>query len=181
MRNYGLTIDNLLSVEIVTADGSVLKASDEENQELFWGVKGGGGNFGVVTSFEYKLHSVGPIVYGGVLFYPLGNAEAVLEKYIEWLRESPDQITTLVILMTAPPAPFIPSHLQGTKVLTIAMCYNGSEKDGERLATPLRNLGPVLGLLGPIPYTTLQSMFDASAPGGDKCSLEDCVPCRFEP
>lgn len=166
VRKYGLTIDNLVSVEMVTADGKRVRASVSENPDLFWGVKGGGGNFGVVTRFEYSLHPVGPQVFGGAVFYPIERAEDVLEAYSRWTRNLPDELTTLVVFLTAPPAPFIPQPYQGTKMLAIALCYTGPGEEGAKLVSPLRELKPAVDLLGPIPYVSLQSMFDAAAPRG---------------
>ena len=112
MRKYGLTLDNLLSADLVTADGRLMSASASVNPELFWGLRGGGGNFGIVTSFRYRLHAVGPMVYGGALFYPLNKADDVLHFYRDWAPELPDEITTMAILLTAPPEPFIPAGFQ---------------------------------------------------------------------
>src|SRR5579884_669835 len=166
VRQHGLTIDNLVSVEMVTADGSVVRASDTENPELLWGVKGGGGNFGIITSFEYRLHAVGPLVYGGAFFFPVDRAEEVLRTYSSIAHGFPDELTTLVAFLTAPPAPFIPQPIQGTKMIAIALCYNGPAETGAEVVSPLRMLKPSVDLVGPIPYLELQKMFDAGSPFG---------------
>lgn len=166
VRKHGLTIDNLLSVRIVTADGSRVRASRGENPDLFWGVRGGGGNFGVVTEFEYRLHDVGPVVFGGAVFYPLERAAEVLKATTRAGRDLPEELTTLSIMLTAPPLPFIPQPLQGTKMLAIALCYAGPPEEGAKLVAPLREMKPAVDLLGPMPYAALQGMFDAANPKG---------------
>lgn len=166
VRMYGLTIDNLASAEIVTAVGRKVRASRTENPDLFWGVKGGGGNFGIVTQFEFNLHRVGPEIFGGAVFYPLERAGEVLKAYNRMVQTLPDELTTLVVFLTAPPAPFIPQPLQGTRMLAIALCYTGSASDASKLVAPLRELNPAIDLLGPMPYIVLQGMFDATAPKG---------------
>jgi FAD/FMN-containing dehydrogenase len=167
MRKYGLTLDNLLAVELVTADGRRVTASAQENPELFWGVRGGGGNFGVVTSFTYRLHPVGPEVYGGAIFYPVATAGRLLRFYRDWVRTAPDELTTLVVFLTAPPAPFIPPALHGTSMIAVALCYCGPVQQGEAVLKPLRNVAPpAVDLVGPLPYSALQKMFDDTAPKG---------------
>lgn len=166
VRKYGLTIDNLLSVKMVTAEGAKTRASLTENPDLFWGIKGGGGNFGIVTEFEYQLHEIGQMVFGGAIFYPLERAGDVLRTFARLIPTLPNEVTALVVFLTAPPAPFIPQQLQGTKMLAIALCYLGPTEKGSELVKPLRDLKPVVDLLGPIPYLGLQSMFDAAAPRG---------------
>ncbi len=167
MRKYGLALDNLLSVKMVTADGKRLTASEKENADLFWGVRGGGGNLGVVTEFMYSLHPVGPMVFGGALFHPVEKAKDLLRFYREWVRSLPDELTTMIAFLTAPPAPFIPQHLQGTPMIAVAMCYTGAVEQAESLVKPLRDFAPAsVDLLGSVPYTALQGMFDAGAPKG---------------
>lgn len=171
-----MTIDNLVSVEIVTADGKMLRASEKENQDLFWAIRGRGGNFGVVTSFQYSLHKVGPEVFGGELFYPLEMGYEVMEKYSSRQSSLPDEISTLLIFMTAPPLPFIPAELQGTKMVAVALCHIGSKEEGERIVAPMRALKPAVDIVGPIPYVALQSAFDASAPRGIKAYWKTSYP-----
>jgi FAD/FMN-containing dehydrogenase len=167
MRTCGLAVDNLLSVDIVTADGRLLTASATGNEDLFWGVRGGGGNFGIVTSFEYRLHPIGPLVLGGMLLYPAAQAKELLHFYREFMAGAPNELMTLVAFLTAPPAPFVPTHLQGTPVVAIAICYAGSIEEGQRVVEPLRRFGPpALDLLSPMPYTVIQQLFDAANPFG---------------
>jgi FAD/FMN-containing dehydrogenase len=167
MRQHGLTVDNLLSAEVVTADGRRLAASATENRELFWGLRGGGGNFGVVTSFTYRLHPVGPMVFGGALFYPAEQAAKLLRFYRDWAPGLPEELTSMAAFLTAPPAPFVPAALQGTPMVAIALCYTGPIEHGPQLIAPLREfMAPAIDLAGPLPYAGLQTMFDASAPAG---------------
>lgn len=161
MRKYGLSCDNLLAADVVTADGRLVRASADENPELFWGIRGGGGNFGVVTSFEFQLHRVGPTLLAGPIFYPGDQAAQILRGYRDYTAALPDEMTTLVNLAVAPPAPFLPAEVHGTKVVTVVGVYSGAPDDGMDLAAPLRRLGtPIVDLLGPMPYTTLQSLLD---------------------
>ena len=156
-RKYGLASDNLLSVDIVTADGKLRTASATENADLFWGVRGGGGNFGVVTSFEYQLHPVGPVV-GGFVFYPFAMAKEVLQRYRELTQAAPDELAADAALLTLP---------DGTNVAGIAACYCGPVADGKRMLGPLKTFGtPLVDQLGPTSYTAVQTMLDASYPSG---------------
>src|SRR5262249_45947928 len=149
MRKHGLAVDNLLSAEVVLADGRRVTASETENADLFWGLRGGGSNFGGVAGFTYRLHPVGAPVFRGAAFHPLGLAQTVLEFYREWAPTLPDELTTMVALLTAPPAPFVPPALQGTKMIAVAMCYCGPVEDGPALVQPLRALAPAaIDLLG---------------------------------
>ena len=167
MRKYGLAADNLLSAEVMTAQGQRLKASPQENADLYWGLRGGGGNFGVVTSFEYQLYPLGPSVLGGALFYPLEQAQELLSIYRRWSQTLPEELTSMVAFLTAPPEPFVPQALVGSKMIAIALCYAGEVEQGQAWVKPLRlALSPAIDLVGPIPYTALQGMFDASAPRG---------------
>jgi FAD/FMN-containing dehydrogenase len=156
-RKYGLASDNLLSVDIVTADGKLRTASATENADLFWGLRGGGGNFGVVTSFEYQLHPVGPVV-GGFVFYPFAVAGEVLQRYRELTHNAPDELAADAVLLTLP---------DGTKVAGIAVCFCGPVAEGERLLQPLKTFHtPLVDQLGPTSYTAVQTMLDASYPSG---------------
>jgi FAD/FMN-containing dehydrogenase len=157
VRNYGLACDNLLSVDIVTAGGRFLTASATENTDLFWGVRGGGGNFGIVTSFEYQLHPVGQLLAGMVL-YPLTKAKDVLRFYREYTSTAPDELTAWAILLTA---------LDGTHTVAIFVCYNGPSAAAQRAVQPLREFGPPLeDHIGPMSYREVQTMFDAAFPSG---------------
>lgn len=166
MRDRGLTIDNLVSVDVVTADGRVLTASEEENQELFWGLRGGGGNFGIVTEFELRLHPVTDVV-GGLLVYP-GEAMAdVFAFYREWAGNEPNSVTSTVLSLTAPPMPALPPEMHGKPAVAIGACYSGPPEDADAVLGPLRAWGPpAADMIAPMPYLTLQSMFDGM-PAGD--------------
>jgi FAD/FMN-containing dehydrogenase len=151
----------------VTADGRLVKASAEENEDLFWGIRGGGGNFGIVTSFEYRLHPVGPIILGGMLMYPAERAGEVLRFYRDFMETAPDELGGGCAFVTAPPEPFVPEPVQGTQVLAVIVCYVGSIEDGEEAIRPLREtLPPALDMLQPMPYTVLQTLTDAGNPPG---------------
>jgi FAD/FMN-containing dehydrogenase len=161
MRKHGLTCDNLVSADVVTADGRLLRASEDENADLFWGLRGGGGNFGVVTSLEYRVHPVGPTITGGAIFYPGDRAVEILRFYRDWVDHASDELTTVANLLTCPPAPFLPEEWHGKPLVAIIPVHCGSLEDGERAMRPLRSLGePVADLLGPIPYVAMQSLID---------------------
>ncbi|MEA2594807.1 MAG: hypothetical protein QOF01_1276, partial [Thermomicrobiales bacterium] len=154
---YGLTIDNLLSVDVVTADGSLLHASAEENPELFWAMRGAGANFGVVTSFEYRLHPVSTVL-GGMVIHPLDRARDVLRFYREFAAGQPDELTTYSAILTAP---------DGSPVVALVACYTGSIADGEHVLAPLRGFGrPVADTVAPIPYLTMQGLIGPGFPHG---------------
>jgi FAD/FMN-containing dehydrogenase len=166
-RKHGATVDNLVSVDLVTAEGALLTASGDENPELFWAIRGGGGNFGVVTSFEYRLHPVGPSVLAGPIFHPLEDAREVLAFYREFIATAPDEMTTIFELSVAPPAPFLPEHVHGKPIVMVGACYAGAPEHGIEVVRPLKEFGnPLVDLLEPKPYTALQSMFDPSVPHG---------------
>ena len=167
MRKHGATVDNLVSVDLVTADGDVLTAGEDENPDLFWGVRGGGGNFGIVTSFEYRLHPLGPIVLAGPIFHPLEDAREVLRFYREFIAAAPDELTTIFNLRLAPPLPFLPEEVHGKPIVMVGACYAGGAEDGIEVVRPLKEFGtPIVDLLEPKPYTALQSMFDPAVPHG---------------
>lgn len=157
MRKHGLTCDNLLSVSVVTAEGRLLRASPEENGELFWGVRGGGGNFGIVTSFEFRLHPLEGVL-AGVLLYPMRRAKEVLEHYREYAAGAPDELTAHVLITT---------WFDGSPVIAIGLCYSGTVEEGERVVQPLRRLpAPLADTIRPMAYTDLQTMFDSTNPPG---------------
>ena len=163
MRKYGLTIDQLLSVDMVTADGDFVKASADENADLFWGVRGAGGNFGVVTDFEFRLNTLGPQVVAGPVFWPMEDGREVLRFYRDWIADCPDELMTIVVQRKAPALPIVPPELVGKRVIAVVACYAGSLEDGERVMRPLKEFGsPVLDLCVPKPYLTHQAMFDPS-------------------
>jgi FAD/FMN-containing dehydrogenase len=159
VRKYGLTCDNVLSFDMVTAEGRLVTASANENTDLFWGLRGGSGNFGVVTSFEYQLHPIGPTVLAGMVLHPLEKAKEVLRFYRSFIDTGvPDELTVHSFMLTAP---------DGNLVIAIVLCYNGDIETGEKVVQPIREFGPPLAdLIGPMPYTAVNSMLDASfAPG----------------
>src|SRR4051812_4051314 len=161
VRAYGLTSDNLVGADIVTADGSIVHASDADEPELLWALRGGGGNFGVVTSLEMALHPVGPEVLGGVVFYAGDEAVDVARRWRDAVADAPDELTTLLNLTTAPPAPFIPEEWHFKKIAAVLVCWAGDQAAGESVVAPLRSLGTVVNdVLGPIPYVQLQQLID---------------------
>jgi FAD/FMN-containing dehydrogenase len=167
MRKYELTIDQLLSVDLVTAEGELVKASASENADLFWGLRGGGGNFGIVTDFEFRLNPVGPVVLAGPIFWLMEESPKVLRFYREWIAQAPDELMTIVAHRKAPPLPFVPRELHGKLVVGVVCCYAGPVEEGEKVIKPLKEFGsPVLDLCVPKPFLTHQAMFDPSFPHG---------------
>jgi FAD/FMN-containing dehydrogenase len=163
MRRHGATVDNLLAAEVVTAGGSIVSA----DEDLLWGLRGGGGNFGIVTSFEYRLHPVGPVVLAGPLYYALEDGPEVLRHYRDVIATAPDELTTIVNLRPAPPLPVLPEELHGRPVVAIGACWAGRPEDGEAALAPLRAFGrPLVDLIAPRPYVELQRMFDSAVPHG---------------
>jgi FAD/FMN-containing dehydrogenase len=160
-RKFGLTIDNLISADVVTADGKLLRASGRENPDLFWALRGGGGNFGVVTSFEFKLHSLGPEVLSGLVVHPLEKARELLPEFRRIAKQAPDELTIWAVMRKAPPLPFLPAEWHGKGVLIFAACYSGDIKDGEKALKALRGLGqPIADVIAPHPFTAWQAAFD---------------------
>ena len=167
MRKCGLTVDNLLSVDMVTADGESVTASATENADLFWGVRGGGGNFGIVTKFEFRLHPLGPDVFAGPVFWPMEEAAMVLRFYRDWVADCPDELMTIVVQRRVLDLPGVPRDLVGRHVIAVTACYAGPVEDGERVLRPLKSFGrPLLDLCQPKPYLAHQSMFDPGYPHG---------------
>ncbi len=163
MRRHGLAVDNLLSVELATADGRLATASASENPELFWGLRGGGGNFGIATSLVYRLHPVGPLVTGGMAFWPAERHAEVLRFYRGLMSAAPDDLSALCNFLLLPPAPFVPPHRVGTPVVAIAVCHTGTPEEARRDLSPLGELGePLIDRIGPMPYLRLQRMYDAA-------------------
>jgi FAD/FMN-containing dehydrogenase len=166
-RKYGFTCDNLISAEIVTADGKLLSASATENSDLFWGIRGGGGNFGIVTSFKYQLQAVGPEVLAGTIIYSLESAADALRFFRDFTASAPEELGTMAVFRLAPPAPFIPKELHGKPVLAIIVCYIGSVADGERVLQPLRGFGsPIFDGIKRTPFAIHNSSLDAGQPAG---------------
>lgn len=166
-RKLGLTIDNLLSADVVTAAGELLEASDSRNPDLFWAIRGGGGNFGVVSSFEFRLHPVGPNVLSGLIVHPLDEAPEVLRFYRDFAAAAPDELACWFVMRQAPPLPFLPPEWHGKEILALAVCYCGEQAEGERLLKPLRAVGrPIADVIGPTPFLAWQTVLDPLlAPG----------------
>jgi FAD/FMN-containing dehydrogenase len=163
---HGLACDNLLSAEIVLADGTVVRASEDQHTDLFWGIRGGGGNFGVVTEFEFRLHELGPLVLAGLALWPLERAPEVMRAWRDYADAAPDEISTACVVVAAPPEDFVPDHLKGGPALGIAVLYVGEPRDGIEAVQPLKDLRPDLDHIGPMPYTSFQAALDATAPPG---------------
>jgi FAD/FMN-containing dehydrogenase len=163
---HGLTCDNLISAEVVLADGRVVTASEEENADLFWGIRGGSGNFGVVTDFEFRLHELGPIVLAGLALWPLERASEVLRGWRDYVDGAPDELSTACVILTAPPEEFVPDHLKGQAAVGMAAMYVGDPEEGAGVMQPLRDLGPEVDLIQPMPYAAFQAILDPSAPHG---------------
>jgi FAD/FMN-containing dehydrogenase len=160
-RRLGLTVDNLRGARVVTADGAIQQASANENAELFWALRGGGGNFGVVTSFEYALHPVGPEVLSGLVIHPLAKGRDVLRFYREFAPSAPEALATWFVLRLAPPLPFLPEEWHGKPVVVLACCYAGDLAEGERVLAPLRGFGtPLADVIAPTPFAAWQTALD---------------------
>ena len=169
MRRHGLTIDSLRAAEVVLADGRLVRASADQHPDLFWALRGGGGDFGVVTSFEFRAHAVGPTVLAGLMVYPWEQAGQVLRASRELMDGAPEELTIFDVLLTAPPEEPFPAALQGKRVAVVGVAWTGDLDEGERVLAPLRaGCPPALDLVAPMPYVALQSMLDATAPHGWK-------------
>jgi FAD/FMN-containing dehydrogenase len=167
MRKHGLTVDNLCAVDLVTAKGEQLHVNAETEPELFWGLRGGGGNFGIVTSFEYQLHPVGPMVLGGPIVWPLADAPEVLRFLRDFAPEAPDELGITIGARLAPPMPFLPAEQYGKPVVILLLVWAGDIAAGQRAIEPLRSLGtPLAEVVRPVPYLAIQSMLDGGAPHG---------------
>ncbi|TCS38024.1 FAD/FMN-containing dehydrogenase [Paucimonas lemoignei] len=166
-RKYGMTVDNLLSAEVVTADGKQVHASETENPDLFWGLRGGGGNFGIVTSFQFQLHPVGPDVLCGLIVFPFDQAKTVLTQFARFTQTMPDELNVWMVTRKAPPLPFLPEAVHGKEIIVLALCYAGDPAEGAKLIEPLRGFGTVVGEhVGVQPYIAWQQTFDPLlAPG----------------
>jgi FAD/FMN-containing dehydrogenase len=166
-RKLGFTCDNLIGAEVVTADGRVVKASADENPELFWGLRGGGGNFGVVTAFYLQVHPIGPIVFGGMLAWPAPMAGEVVRFWRDFMLEAPDEVGSAIAFITAPPADFVPEPVRGHPVVGCILCYAGDPEEGEKVIQPLREFGPPgLDVLGAMPYVAVQDLITEANPHG---------------
>jgi FAD binding domain/Berberine and berberine like len=166
-RKYGLTIDQLLSVDVVTPEGELVRASADENPDLFWGLRGGGGNFGIVTEFEFRLNPVGPMVLAGPVLWPMEDAPEVLRFYRKWIEEVPDELTTIVTCRRVLPVPTVPEELHGRHVVIVGSCYAGPVEEGEKVLKPMREFGsPLLDVCAPRPFVEHQAMLDPAFPHG---------------
>ena len=157
---YGLSIDNLLSIDLVTADGRQVTASAESEPELFWALRGGGGGFGVVTSFTFRLHEVGPMILGGMLIHSADRAAEVCAAYSEFCMTAPDDFGGAAVFLSAPPAPLVPPEAVGAPVLSLAIAWFGDHSVGEKTIAPIRDLGAMIDIVQPMPYVALQAMID---------------------
>jgi FAD/FMN-containing dehydrogenase len=167
MRKHGLACDNLISADVVTADGQTMHASETENPELLWGLRGGGGNFGVVTEFEFRLHPVSQVL-GGLVAWPAEAARDILRFWRDWVGDTPDDLCTMAAFLYAPPEPFVPPHVHGMPIFAIACFHLDLEGSAEDDLRPLRDLGPAVDVIGPMPYAAIQRMFDAGVPRGSR-------------
>lgn len=163
-RKLGFTVDNMLGAEVVLATGDIVRASENENADLFWGLRGGGGNYGIVTEFEFRLHPIGPIVYAGLLGFP--RDPSILRVYRDFMETAPDEVCGAAALITAPPEPFVPEEVRGTPVMGIVVLYAGDPDKGPKAFKPVLDLNPVLNMTGPIPYVAVQQLLNAANPPG---------------
>jgi len=160
-RRYGLTVDNLVGADVVTADGRLVHASAGENEDLFWALRGGGGNFGVVTRFEFKLHAIGKEVLAGLIVHPFDQASDLFPRYLDYVRDLPDEMCYWVVMRKAPPLPFLPEEWHGKEVMIFAACHVGDIQEGERIMAPLRAMGdPIADVISPHRFVDWQAAFD---------------------
>jgi FAD/FMN-containing dehydrogenase len=181
MRSFGLACDNLVAADVVTADGRLVHASETEHPELLWGLRGGGGNFGIVTRFEYALHPMKAEIYGGPIFYPGDAASDLLRVFADWAGDAPDEITAVVNLTTAPPLPVIPEEWHGKKVAALLAASTGPVDEGAALVSRIREVAePIADLLGPIPYVGLQTLLDPLFPKGVRAYFKAANLARLD-
>ena len=160
-RKYGMTVDSLVSVDVVTADGRTLRASQRENADLFWALRGGGGNFGIVTQFEFQLYPVGPEITAGLIVFPATQSKAVLTKYRDYVESTPEEFNTWVVMRQAPPLSFLPEDVHGTNVIVLAVFHAGDPAEAEKLIAPMHGWGDEVGVhVGAMPYVQWQQAFD---------------------
>ena len=172
-RRCGLTSDSLVSAQVVTADGEVVVASAEENPDLLWGLRGGGGNFGIVTSFTYQLHAIGPMIYGGMMVSLPDRAPDILRFLAEYMPGAPDDLGLGAAFVSAPSEPFVPQEMHFAPVFGLIVCWTGDHEEGERVLAPIREVAqPVMDMVQPIPYVALQSMLDAGGPPGTRAYMK---------
>ena len=181
-RRWGWTSDNVVGMDIVTADARLVRASSEENADLFWGLRGGGGNFGVVTGIDYALYPVGPEVVGGVVAWPASEAPRVLELYRTLADTAPPELTLVALMRPAPPAPWLPKDWHGKPIVALLACYSGRPEHGEKLVQPIKSFGnPIGDVLVRRPYAQLQSLLDATQPKGRRYYWKSEYLPRIEP
>jgi FAD binding domain/Berberine and berberine like len=175
MRKHGLSVDQLVSVDLVTADGEFVTASAEQNADLFWGVRGGGGNFGIATEFEFRCVPLGPRILAGPVLWPMERSGEVLRFYRDWVADAPDDLMTIIVHRKAPPLPIIPAELHGKPVVMVIPCWIGDIEEGERVIRPLREFGsPIADACVPKPFLDHQAMLDPSFPPGRWYYFKSC-------
>jgi FAD/FMN-containing dehydrogenase len=176
-RKLGYTVDNMIGAEVVLANGDIVHASQSENPDLFWGLRGGGGNFGIVTKFEYRLHEIGPMVFGGMLIFPRFRAAEVIKAYRDFMETADDDIGGGVGLVCAPPEDFVPEPMHGMPVAAIIVCYTGKPEDGPSAIKPFLDLQPVMNMTQPMPYLEVQKLIEAgNQPGFQNYWKADMYP-----
>ncbi len=181
-RRWGWTTDNIVGMDVVTADARVVRASSEENADLFWGLRGGGGNFGIVTGIDYKLYPIGPEVIGGIVAWPASEAPKVIELYRTLSENAPRELTLVVFMRPAPPAPWLPKNMHGEPIVAILACYSGDLEEGEKLVAPIKSFGnPIGDVLVRRPYTQVQSLLDGTQPKGRRYYWKSEYLPRIEP
>jgi len=181
-RRWGWTSDNVAGMEVVTADGKLVRASGDENADLFWGLRGGGGNFGVVTGIDYKLYPVGPEIVGGVVAWPASEAPQVLELFRTLAEQAPPELTLVMLMRPAPPAPWLPKEMHGKPIIALLACYSGKLEEGEKLVAPIKAFGkPVGDILVRRPYAQMQSLLDATQPKGRRYYWKSEYVSKIEP
>ena len=181
-RRWGWTSDNVVGMDVVTADGRMVRASSDENADLFWGLRGGGGNFGVVTGIQYTLHPVGPEIVGGLVAWPASDAPAVLELYRTLAEQAPPELTLVLMMRPAPPAPWLPKEMHGKPIVGLLACYTGPPEEGEKLVAPIKAFGkPVGDVLVRRPYAQMQALLDGTQPKGRRYYWKSEYLPRIEP
>jgi len=181
-RRWGWTSDNVVGMDVVTADARLVRASSDENPDLFWGMRGGGGNFGVVTGIDYALHPVGPEVVGGVVAWPASEAPKVLELYRTLAEKAPPELTLVALMRPAPPAPWLPKDWHGKPIIALLACYSGRPDDGEKIVAPIKAFGKPIGdVLARRPYAQMQALLDATQPKGRRYYWKSEYLSRVEP
>jgi len=181
-RRWGWTSDNVLGMDVVTADGELVRASDDDHADLFWGLRGGGGNFGVVTGIDYTLYPVGPEIVGGVVAWPASEAAKVLDFYRTFAEEAPPELTLVTLMRPAPPAPWLPKDWHGKPIVAIIACYTGNPEEGEAVVAPIKAFGSPIGdVMVRRPYTQMQALLDATQPTGRRYYWKSEYLPRIEP